>query len=571
MLGTNKLVKVCLILAFSAGLIVSGVFIWRHQALANRNKQISEEIPTLVEINNFVGARRLAELLDDPQERHLAKAQINQSELSYAVNQRNAVSIERLLGDVNGLTDERKDAAQRVMARSYIHQKRESDLIPLLEANKDKPHWTLIEADWHITQGNTIEAVEILESQTFSGKNESYRLARLAALKSRTPEQAIAALEAALEETPRSSDILSFRGQILEAIGAYPEAQIDYVNAVINSPHNLLYWDQLGEYYIRRQNYSGAIQIWIDAIEQTGEHVFWLKAWFWNRVTVKVDNLPEVPAGNYPLHAFLVYCDKLPESIFWDAEAYMTVPGAKALERTRPEVQWLSVLQLLADGEKAKAINQFNIHAKTIGRWAPQLRAMLLAILMTQRDGHLPTNLDEVKRYANQHQFFEAIAKNQDPTLIDFLITDASITAALLASGWTEAALVFSDADQTIANRTPKWLNYAYAQALRINRSNQVAKDWLTTHTNTSADRLLLAELQLGDGQIGNAMKALINLSKEENEIGARATMLLCLAELELGNPDNALAYLRSNKSLAQSNAGILMLERLNDAKRDAE
>ncbi|MDP6443793.1 MAG: hypothetical protein QF805_08345 [Pirellulaceae bacterium] len=202
--------------------------------------------------------------------------------------------------------------------------------------------WFAIEADALLRTGNVAKADSLLRGEKFEGANDVGRLIRLALLSSKQPEVAWQFLQRAYELDPRDANVRSFRGQILETLGRREQARVEYVAAYVADRDNAAMCDQLGEFYRRCGNFTGAQQTWAGIDAKHNTDFVELKRWFWSRAALPYGEKRSFPPGAWqPLVDFL---HGLPDDRFWDADAYLHVSNHARVAAQRQEVYWLRLL-----------------------------------------------------------------------------------------------------------------------------------------------------------------------------------------------------------------------------------
>jgi thioredoxin-like negative regulator of GroEL len=118
--------------------------------------------------------------------------------------------------------------------------------------------WMALDVDLHLAKGQREEALALLRSQEFSGKEDVGRRLRLSFLSAK-PGEAWGELTAALQADPSNPDVRSFRGQLLERAGAVQDARIEFVAALVAVPEDPVRRDQLAEFYRRHDSSAAAL------------------------------------------------------------------------------------------------------------------------------------------------------------------------------------------------------------------------------------------------------------------------------------------------------------------------
>ena len=137
------------------------------------------------------------------------------------------------------------------------------------------------------------------------------------------------------------------------------------------------------------------------------------------------------------------------------------------------------------------------------------------------------TQLDELGKEGKPDQ-----RQNIPADLHELLMSKDAFAAAFLSAGWLEAALQLNTL-KVIPPSFPNWFSYELAQAIRANRSNEEALDFVKMQKPTPELSLLTAELNIAKGNQAAAMETLKKLYKENTDVGFRSAWLLSLIYIE--------------------------------------
>lgn len=472
------------------------------------------------------------------------------------------------------------EVASVLVSRAFVHTRRAAEMAPLRAAwNGREQHpelWLILDADALTIAGKPREAEKLLRSRTLPGKDDAARLARLAILVApRDLNEAWRLLDQASALDPRSADLRSFRGQMLETVGRYGEARVEYVAALVADPQNTMLRDQLAEFYQRRGLFDLALQTWEEGLANSSFDFPWVKVAFWSRV---IQPLPldaeKVPPGDLqPLARWLI---ALPAGVFWNSNTFNELPQANRYAKDRQELFWLHLLGALQTHQEAAATELLDYDRFRLRSWDPDLVLALRRILHYRQKRSLnPPNLPAVsaKPATNQHQFLVQLStlaaaersgtKTPVPPDYDALLRGPdAFTAAFLAAGWRAAALdLHPPTPAAVAG--PDWLAYGLAQALRMNRGNRPALDFIAAQKPTPELELLAAEILIAENQTQTALDRLAKLAVQPNDAGYRASYLLALANLELNKLDEARRWITQHPGLAADVTGKELIARI--------
>ena len=479
----------------------------------------------------------------------------------------------------------RHEKASLLVARALLQLDQQEAFARLRESwrgRESRPvSWLVVDSDALVRNGKQEEAVTLLESQTFEGKDDAVRLVRLALLSANTNMPAAwKYLTSAFAADPGNAEVRSFRGQILERLGKKPLARVEYVAAHLADVKNPLFRDQLAEFYRRCGLYQAALDIWVGGLEPPSTDFIWLKALFWSRVTFPVDvdwgSLP-VPDGD--LKPLVVYLLDLPSGAFWNAETFEHVAEARRFLKERQEVYWLRLLSFLRSGQEAEALSLLNADPFRGRSWSPDIERALKAILSFRLKGSLcPGGTTAVPMASpappQRHQFLNQLdglvndaclvhdGEALPGDLAQLLGNEEAFSAAFLAGGWIEAALRLHRLD-VIPEGFPNWLAYGLTQALRYGRGNEEAYAFASGQASSPALNVLTGEILLAQGNIEKALELLYCTASEDSDAGYRAAWLWSQAQIERGELDRAKAMILKQPRLRSSGTGKALLARI--------
>ncbi|WP_269539116.1 tetratricopeptide repeat protein [Cerasicoccus fimbriatus] len=546
----------------------SGLWVWRAHTLKKMQESTLSDLQSAWEQENFSRVRLLAEHLEDETQRDDWLRQIDEAQLAQAVENNDAFTLRQLRANQSGLAETETEAL--VLARAAIHERdtRIYDAIVERWQGNAAQHaaWIFLETDALIVAGKITEARELLEQHSFSGRQESNRLLRLSVLSTNEPRETLRLIDESVRAMPDNPDALSFRGQVFESLGQYQAARADYVRAVALDNDSPLFWDQLAEFYRRREQYNFAVQSWLDGFAKTGVPEFWVKAWFWRRVSGLGPALPAAPQTG-PFTEYTQYLAALPESTWWDAETFSALPYASRIQQQRQETFWLRLLQTLQDDAHTEALMLLRADPFANRSWAPDLKLALMTILLWQADEPLPAtplNTDET-----DHQFYRSLATlaqtTASPELEKVLAGTSAYAAAFLAEGWLATAIDF---DERQAGQ-PAWFDYGQAQARRQIESVDAAIARLDKSSDHAETQLLLADLLWLQQRPEEATAIWKKYQATPGAVGQRASTLLAVQAATANQWDDVADVAAANPEWAASTFGAEMRARLALAKGD--
>ena len=492
-----------LILAFGAAGVL-GVRAWRAKAMARQEQMALARAESLIKEGKAAEALALAE--------RFAKTDSSQAWPGIELAALTALQDLPRLALIFGRTSERilaDEAASALLAHAFLHARKPTEFARVRDAWRGRERrldaWLALDSDTLLLAGKPREAEKLLRSRTLPGAEDATRLLRLALVAAGHDMPGAWKLlcqAAALE--PRNPDIRSFRAQILEATGRIELARIEYVAALVAAPRNPLLRDQLADFYARNHNHDLALDTWAEALAKPTMDFIWLKAHFWSRVLRSVDLSPfgQPPAGE--LEPLVRQVAALKPGQFFNAAAFDQLPRARSYATQRQEVFWLRLLEALQTHRETEALELLKFEPAHLRSWDPDLAAALYRILYYRQKQSLnppefafTSSVPETNRHSLFVLLEEAARQERaapghppalTPEVVALLRGPDAFSAAVLAAGWREAALQLRSQPQLSAGE-PGWLNYGFAQALRLNRSPQAALTFLARIFHSGIER----------------------------------------------------------------------------------
>lgn len=443
--------------------------------------------------------------------------------------------------------------------------------------------WFVLDGDKLLAEGKRKEAIDFLNSKNFPGKADTSRLVRLALFYIfEQPKQAWEYLDQAYQKDPENPEIRSYRAKLLETIGRPNLALIEYAGALQSDPNNLYLRDQLADFYLRNKQVPQALQIWQENLKSPSLDMIWIKTLFWNKVAQPVSfdwESTQPPHGK--LDSLVEYLLSLKPDQFWDAAAYENVKDNSHYLKTQQVTYWLRLLQLLKDGKEKEAgdLIQFNPF-QTIS-WNPQLENALKRIIAYRTTGHFvpDTNIGfEKKKEAAPtkpivtaenvllYTQLDGLSQAKTPVVPEdlqaLLKGPEAYTAALLSTGWNEAALKLHNLSVIPADY-PEWFAPELTQAIRLNRGLPQALEFATLQNSTPQLSLLLGELLVASQSPDAALERLTKLMHDDTDVGMRAAWLVSMINIERGNYAEAKAAIEAQPKLENDTVGQETLARI--------
>ena len=436
-----------------------------------------------------------------------------------------------------GLLEE-DEAASLNWVRALMHEGRSARALeviePWLAQGERTALWFLTKADVLILAGQHEAAVALLQSRTFSGRDEAFRLIRLAILQTGQPDAVNVLMTKALQAAPDLADLRAFLGELYEKRRDFALAEREFVRAYRYEPANPVWQNLLVDFYVRRGQYHPAVRL-INALEPselTAE--LWLKRAFMTRLVT----------GETSSHAtFRPSAARLPavamlqahaEGNFWPSRDAAPQAWAGHVMR-RPEAVWLGFFSLLEAGEEGEAARFLTQHEAEMKRFSWLGHEAFAALLSLRAPEAIVRQRFDLPDSPMAHPVFaalrHALTARSEVGADAFAQNPQAFAALALGLGWLEAGLALSAAAPPPAWA---WWDYSYAQALRYNRSAADALDFLENRATLSrAGACLRGELLLGAGKGAAAEIVFARLQAEQDGAAYRAAWLHAIAQLE--------------------------------------
>jgi hypothetical protein len=582
---SRRLLLTVLVIILAVGVLGVGADAWRRHIIAAQREKVRADVEQLLARNRLREARAGVQLFLRQNAHGLSAAE-------QAAWTRLDVQVSEALRDVARLVwlydrqprclDGHEEAALtvlRALATAGANPAAER-LRAQWRGHEQRPAlWLAYDADRLAAAGQREEAIALLEGTTFAGPADCGRLMRLALLHRDEPALAAALLQRAFAADPRNPDLRTFRGQLLEAAGEVALARVEYVAAHVARPADPLLRDQLAEFYVRTGALAAAVQTWREGLGPEMPDFLWCKALFWERVAFpRPGSAPACPPG--PLEPAVNFLRQLPPSRFFDAAAFASARDAARLATTRQELFWLQLLQDLADGREAAALERVETRGYRGAAWDPELESVLRIVLKYRLQQRTPGPGDFAlqPRAESRHFLFEQLASwarsavESDATLPaatkDFIAGPQAFAGIFLAAGWVEAGLRLAG-DQPLPAAAPEWYRFAVAQGLRLNRGAAAALAFVQAQPASPLLDLLRGELLFASQRDVAAVQALRPLAGRDDDAGLRAAWLLAVYELGRGDAAASEALVAGNARLAASPRGAELRARMALARQD--
>lgn len=481
------------------------------------------------------------------------------------------------------------EKAALLVANYYLSTGRTKDFQVLRDNWKGRETlpetWFVLDGDKILVEGKRKEAIDFLTSRTFTGKADTPRLVRLALLYVfENPNIAWDYLKQAYAKDPENPEIRSYRAKLLETVGKNNLALTEYIAAAQTDPNNIYLKDQLAEFFRRNHQIPLALQVWSENLKEPSLDFIWLKTLFWNRIVTPVKfNWNSIPTPKGKLNPLIQYLLVLEPDEFWNSAKFNSVPQAQQFLKTQQSTFWLRLLALLKQGKEKEAYDLLQFNPFQTVSWNPQLEQALKKIILYRETGklnpeettqreienkagtqsvakNLPAFYEQLQNFAQLEQTDPAF---QMPSDVQSLLKGPeAFSAALLASGWYEAALGLHTLT-VIPKSYPDWYAYEITKGLQSNRGISQALEFATLQNPTPTLNLLIGELLIASNNPDAAIDRLSSIAKEDTDLGQRAALLISQIEIERGQYLEAKNLVNSHPKLSESVTGQETLARI--------
>lgn len=436
----------------------------------------------------------------------------------------------------------------------------------------DRSSWMNLDADYLMMIDRKQDAVKLLNSDVFEGKNDIGRLIRLALIHLRSDVSlSWVYLDRALQKDPSNLEVRLFRGKLLESLGQVDMARSEYVAAVASAESTDLIRDQVAEFFVRYGQFSNALKVWSQSLDSHDLKI-WSKSTFWTQVALPAPiEYPEKAPFEDVDESYIDYLEFLKTSdMWWSDVGFQDIPRNSFFLKNHQETFWLRVLEFLRTGEEEEAYRMLEANPFQTRSWAPYLDYSLRMILRYRIHGKLLFDRDDLLELVRvdevtqgkKHFFFKELqdaAKRSiervnnlqlDPKLENLLASDYAFSAAFLAANWREAALKLSPNQKVVPEQLPDWLAFELTQAYRFNRGSIQALQFATMQKSSDQLSLLIASLMLESGNLEASESILKTLSSEPTFLGRQAAYLRVAILMRNEEYEQAVEFVNSVASL---------------------
>lgn len=342
--------------------------------------------------------------------------------------------------------------------------------------------WFTFDVDKLLTEGRQHEAIQLLNSRTFSGENDAHRLLKLANLTMQNdPKEAWNYLTKATKKDPMNGQIRFCRGKLLESIGDVDAAMNEYLGSLELDPHNTALLNFIGDIYINKKAFGEAIRYYSRNLSPGGEEEPWLKFLFWKQVAKSMPSPAQPPLGNRALQQYAHYLHSLKPGEFWKEESFQQIPYAREILKTEQSAFWLRLIHACKQNKLREAWQLLHNNPFYANSWDKSLEDALKSLLIyrglgTEDVTHETYSLAmlNVENPDDYYPLLSTLAKHSKPglpaietpdELDDFLQSKDAIATIFFKAGWLEAARQLYPYEHP-AKHSPEWVVLDFVKVL---------------------------------------------------------------------------------------------------------
>jgi predicted Zn-dependent protease len=353
--------------------------------------------------------------------------------------------------------------------------------------------WTVLDADYLLSQGKYNEAYRLLDESQMDGKDEIERLIRLALLNAaENPQISLNFLNLANQLDIGAVDVYLYQAKLLEKTAGRDAAYEVYKKAVQQNPKSLFLSDQLANYYLGRHEYVKAIQTWKNALNVSSQESdlaheeILLKTIFFDRMLHgKTQDWNKYHFSNGLLKPLISYLLALNPGEFVDNEAFSNLKLKKDYTENVQVVYWLNLLDALKNQDYDQAMNMIHSNPFEAVSYNTELEfAIIQAINFKKTGSLLPTDL--IEHHHSDNQLLTSLNSGNflSYDMEALLRSDEAYSAIFLSFGWNEPAIALHKL-QYIPDNFPDFVALDLTKALRSYQGERAALEFASKQKTT--------------------------------------------------------------------------------------
>ncbi len=439
--------------------------------------------------------------------------------------------------------------------------------------------WLSFDVDRLLAEGRQGEAINLLNSRTFSGETDAFRLLRLAILTMKEePKEAWNYLSKATKKDPLNAEVRFYRGKLLESLGDEEAALNEYLGAIDLDPQNPSLKNFVGDLFIRKKAFSDAIRFWSRSLDENCEEEAWIKFLFWKQVAKPVQAQVQPPQGNRILQQYAQYLNSLKPGEFWKNDAFQQILYSRDLQKTEQSTFWLKLIQSFKQSKLREAWQLLQNNPFYANSWDKDLEDTLKYLLIYRGFGTDEVAIDTISfqmlHIEHSDDYFPllaALAKHSQPgyptietkeELDKFLQSKDAVAAIFLKAGWTEAARHLYPYESP-SRCAPEWVSLDFVAALADNVSIAKAVEYAAIIPRTPHLPDLVFSLLHRAQESEQEIFSLHKRAQQNTENGYRLADFLCQIYLDHDQYAEAKKIILNHKKLQSSLQGQEKLARI--------
>jgi len=401
------------------------------------------------------------------------------------------------------------------------------------------------------------EAISLLESRLFEGDIPMESVLRLSLLYAQeAPTKALEILNLAYLNNPKNSDILFYKGELLETLGQ-TDAAIETYQALMNQqPAHYLAQNQLVNCLLRKGHAQAAHAFVEQALLKARYNdALFLKALFIHRTIAPLSidwSKQLLPDG--ALKPLLLYLSSLSKET-WKENTFSQLKNKETFLRDTQELFWLRLFSALRNKEFESALNLLEFHPFKKFSWGSELEGLLTDLLLYRQEKKEPfAEPLEVKYLAEPREepnsvyaFFKTFLPTKrtlqftsEQPYRNFFNSEEAVALLLIEAGFVEAGLTMHPLKGVPADY-PALTIPTTLEALVKNNAPAAALEFANKQDNRNMALLFLSDTYVKKGAFDLAKEILQKKSALHKEVAG--CELLARIALQEKLPESALKY----------------------------
>lgn len=391
--------------------------------------------------------------------------------------------------------------------------------------------WSLLDVDKKLIDGKRAEAIAILRSSRFEGKDDARRSIRLATiLVMEDPKKAWESLLEAEKSDPTNSDIYLYKGRLLSGLGKHDLAIQQYLIALKYNSQNPFLWELLGDQYISIGDIDKGLDAYQNGIKQNGQQSLWLKTLFWTKAALPKEikwTAAPIPPGK--LEPLIQYYLKLGPKEFWDSTSFNTISNGSTYLKTQQSAYLLYLLKLLEEGDESQIATLLSHDPFVNDSWNPKLMQALRELNDYRIRQKQPLD-QSYDAYQVSSSFLETLntpTDNWPQWAHDLASSPDAYAVVLIQAGWSKSGLELLSDKALPPSRPDRTVLDIMSAYQTIDGSSKRALSYALSQERTPTLSMEIARIYLEQQQTQKAVQVLNQTSHDSNEGFSAKEMLL--------------------------------------------